>query len=136
MTRRLFSTAVVLLAATAALVACSSSKSGSTGTPPAAPTSTSSLTAGASTSAPVMAGAVITIQDFSFMVPDSVAPGERVTVQNKDDSAHTVTADTGDAFDVKVPGSGTATFTAPAAAGSYKFHCTYHSNMHGTLIVQ
>ena len=28
------------------------------------------------------------------------------------------------------------TFTAPAAPGSYKFHCAYHSNMHGTLVVK
>jgi plastocyanin len=30
----------------------------------------------------------------------------------------------------------TATFTAPSAAGDYKFHCTIHANMTGTLTVQ
>ena len=29
----------------------------------------------------------------------------------------------------------TATFTAPAKAGTYKFHCNIHSQMHGTLTV-
>jgi plastocyanin len=47
-----------------------------------------------------------------------------------------VTADTGDMFDVNVPASATATFTAPAKAGSYAFHCTYHAEMHGMLTVR
>lgn len=135
MNRRLTSTGMVLIAAALALPACSSSKSGGTSTPPASSMSTSSPATSASlTTAP--AAAVISIQNFGFTVPDSVAPGEKITVQNKDDTAHTVTADTGNAFDVKVPGSGTVTFTAPGTAGSYKFHCTYHSNMHATLIVK
>jgi plastocyanin len=29
-----------------------------------------------------------------------------------------------------------ATFTAPNKPGNYKFHCTFHSNMHGTLVVK
>ena len=137
MKSRRISTAVVMTAAMAALLACSSSKSGGTSTPPASPmSSASSPTTGASTSAPVATDVVITIQDFSFAVPDSVAPGAKITVQNEDDTAHTVTADTGNAFDVKAPGSGTVTFTAPAAPDTYKFHCAYHSNMHGTLVVK
>ena len=137
MKSRRISTAVVIMAAMAALLAFSSSKSGGTSTPPASPmSSASSPTTGASTSAPVATDVVITIADFSFAVPDSVAPGAKITVQNKDDTAHTVTADAGNAFDVKVPGSGTGTFTAPSAPGSYKFHCTYHSNMHGVLVVK
>lgn len=135
MNRRLTRIAVVLIAAAVALPACSSSKSGGTSTPPASSVTTSSPTPSAS-STTTPAAAVISIQGFVFTVPDSVAPGEKITVQNKDDTAHTVTADTGNAFDVKVPGSATVTFTAPVTAGSYKFHCTYHSNMHATLIVK
>lgn len=56
-------------------------------------------------------------------------------VTNKDSVAHTVTADSGQAFDVTVQPGQTATFTAPATAGSYKFHCTFHSTMHGMLTV-
>ncbi|WP_259376023.1 cupredoxin domain-containing protein [Rhodococcus koreensis] len=29
----------------------------------------------------------------------------------------------------------TATLTVPPAPGTYPFHCTYHSNMHGDLTV-
>ncbi len=79
--------------------------------------------------------AVITIHGFAYTVPATVSAGARVTVHNRDDVAHTITADTGHAFDVTVPASGTATFTAPTTAGRYPFHCTYHANMHATLTV-
>jgi plastocyanin len=82
------------------------------------------------------AGAAITIRNYGFMVPADVSPGERVTVHNDDAVAHTVTADAGSVFGVTVPASGTATLTAPAKAGSYPFHCTYHAEMHATLVVR
>jgi plastocyanin len=81
------------------------------------------------------AAAVITIKSFAYTVPAHVSPGERITVRNQDSTAHTVTADAGHAFNVTVPPSATATFTAPAKAGTYPFHCTYHANMHGKLTV-
>jgi plastocyanin len=86
----------------------------------------------------VAAGApAITIKDFEYGPPMTVAPGAVVTVTNMDSAGHTVTADQGQAFDVDVQGSGgTATFTAPSAPGSYPYHCTYHPNMRGTLIVK
>ena len=86
-------------------------------------------------SAPPSSADSITIAGFAFSVPSAVAPGATITVANKDSVAHTVTADSGGAFDVTVPAGGTATFKAPAAAGSYAFHCTIHPSMHGTLVV-
>jgi plastocyanin len=53
-----------------------------------------------------------------------------------DGEAHTVTADSAKAFDVKVGAGSVTTFTAPTTPGSYPFHCTYHGNMHGVLIVR
>lgn len=79
--------------------------------------------------------ASITIKDFAYKGPGSVAPGTKITVMNADSEAHTVTADSGGGFDVTVPPGKSAVITAPSAAGSYKFHCTFHSNMHGTLTV-
>ena len=93
---------------------------------------------GTATTGAVAAGApVITIKDFEYGAPLTVAPGAVVTVTNMDSAGHTVTADQGQAFDVDVKGSGgTATFTAPTAPGSYPYHCTFHPNMHGTLTVK
>ena len=64
-----------------------------------------------------------------------MSPGARITVTNKDSEAHTVTADAGGAFDVVVPPGASKTFQAPGKAGAYRYHCTYHANMHGTLTV-
>lgn len=79
---------------------------------------------------------VITIADYEYSGPDSVAPGAEVTVENEDDVAHTVTVDEGSDFDVNVDGGSSATFTAPDASGDYPFHCTYHGNMTATLVVK
>ncbi|MGN6608989.1 MAG: cupredoxin domain-containing protein [Jatrophihabitans sp.] len=79
---------------------------------------------------------MITIKDFAYGVPASVRPGSVVRVTNSDQVAHTVTADQGSAFDAAVDPGGSATFKAPNKPGRYKFHCTYHSNMHGTLVVR
>ena len=53
-----------------------------------------------------------------------------------DGASHTVTSDQGGVFDVKADGGGgTVTLTAPTKPGTYPFHCTYHANMHGVLVV-
>jgi plastocyanin len=125
MTPRIFA----LLASLFVLAACSS---GTTSTPaPAAPSSPSQTAAPAAA-----AGPTISIADFKFTSPVSVAPGATVTVTNSDGAEHTVTADSGNAFNVEVGDKGTATFTAPSQPGTYAYHCTYHPMMHGQLIVQ
>ncbi|PVZ59614.1 cupredoxin domain-containing protein [Arthrobacter sp. H-02-3] len=99
-----------------------------------APASGSS--SGASPTAATAAG-TITIKDFAFGDPLTVAPGATVAITNMDTAAHTVTADEGAAFDTEVKGGGgTATFTAPTKPGSYPYHCTFHPGMHGVLIVK
>ena len=120
--------AAVLLTAALLVGGC-----GSGGGSPATSSAPGTATAGA-----VAAGApAITIKDFEYGAPLTVAPGAVVTVTNMDSAGHTVTADQGQAFDVDVQGSGgSATFTAPSAPGSYPFYCTYHPNMRGTLTVK
>ena len=76
----------------------------------------------------------ITVKDFQFTTK-SVKAGAKVTVHNDGPSTHSVTADAG-GFDVTIDSGKDATFTAPSKAGTYKFHCTFHSQMHGTLTVQ
>ena len=86
-----------------------------------------------SQNSPAAANAQITIQNKTFS-PSPVKAESTVSVQNMDGFTHTVTADNG-AFDVTVNGGSTATFKAPATAGTYQFHCNIHSSMHGTLTV-
>jgi plastocyanin len=93
---------------------------------------TSKSTAGTTTGA----AATVTIKSFAFSGPSSVSPGSKVTVTNEDSEAHTLTADGAGGFDVKIDPGASATFTAPSKPGSYPYHCTYHSNMHGTLTVR
>ena len=106
------------------LAACgSSSKDSSSGTP--------------TTAAPASSGAAsdtITIQDLKFN-SITVKPGATVTVKNEDTTTHTNTADNGEWDTGNIDAGSSATFTAPTKAGDYKFHCTIHSFMTGTLTV-
>jgi plastocyanin len=78
---------------------------------------------------------MIHIDNFSYTVPASVAPGQKVSVMNMDGEAHTVTSDSG-AFDQLAAAGSITTFSAPSKPGSYPFHCSFHANMHGVLVVK
>ena len=82
-----------------------------------------------------MSGEVIRIKDFAYSAL-TVSPGATVTVHNMDQEAHTVTSDMSGLFNVNVPPGQMVTFTAPTTPGRYAYHCTYHGNMHGVLIVK
>jgi plastocyanin len=117
------------------LASCSSS---SKSTAPTASTSSSSAAASSAGSAPAASASGIVISGFAYSGTMTVKPGEKVTVMNQDSVAHTVTDKQTHLFDTgNIAGNGgTGTFTAPSKPGSYPFGCTYHPNMHGTLIVQ
>lgn len=110
--------------------ASSPSASPSSGSPSAAPSPAAN-----STASPEAAAVVIMIKDYEYQVPSTVGPGDKVMVTNQDTVAHTVTADQGSAFDVSVAAGKTAVLTAPDRAGSFAFHCKYHSNMEAKLTV-
>lgn len=101
---------------------------------PSSPATSSS--AASMSSQPTAQAAIITIDKFDYSVPVSVSPGAMITVENKDGEKHTVTADSAGAFDVEVDGDGSTSFKAPTAPGSYPFHCIFHSNMTGVLVVK
>ncbi len=133
-------------AAVLALSACGSpgtSGSGTTAEPtlieqfPSAPAATTEPAPSASgtRSSPAAAPANILIKGFKYQGADTVSPGTEITVTNEDIEAHTITADTGDAFDVNVQ-VGTGSFTAPTEPGTYPYHCNFHGNMKGTLTVK
>jgi plastocyanin len=100
---------------------------------PTAPASSAPVSSAPAGTHPAAANS-ITIQNFSFTAL-TVKPGATITVTNKDPVDHTVTADSGDAFNVRVTAGATATFTAPTKAGTYAYHCTIHPGMHGSLVV-
>lgn len=77
---------------------------------------------------------MVVINNFAYQVPASVPAGAKITVRNDDATTHTI-SDKGNAFDVTVPGSGSATFTAPSKPGHYMLYCKYHGNMSGMLVV-
>ena len=66
--------------------------------------------------------------------PLTVPAGTTVTFGNNDGTTHTATADNG-AWNVSLtPGqTNTTTLTTP---GTYTYHCTIHSFMKGTIVVQ
>jgi plastocyanin len=78
----------------------------------------------------------VAIQNFAFS-PDSVTVnvGDSVTWTNNDAEAHTATADDGswDTGSLAQGASGSVTFDT---AGEFAYHCEFHSNMTGTVIVQ
>lgn len=78
----------------------------------------------------------VEIKDFAFN-PNSltVKVGDTVTWTNKDVPGHSATADD-NSFDTGVLGtneSGAATFDK---AGTYTYHCTPHSYMKATVVVE
>jgi plastocyanin len=121
------------IAAAAAVVSLSGC--GASGTAPA-PQAAGTATHMSSSPSAATHAVMITISNFMYSVPASVAPGAKVTVKNQDGQNHTVTSTMHGAFDVKVTADGgTATFTAPSTPGRYTFGCTFHANMMGTLVV-
>ena len=107
------------------------------GTQPSPQSAAPLTSAPSSPSASQAAGSEIVISNMSYTVPPSVSPGQQLTIVNNDSANHTVTADENNLFDIRVSGGGgSAPFTAPTTPGSYPFHCKYHANMHGVLIVK
>jgi plastocyanin len=80
-------------------------------------------------------GGDVSIVDFAFQPSFvSVAAGSEVQWQNTGTAPHTVTAASG-AFDSGVIGSGGGYSETFADPGVYRYHCTIHPNMMGTVMV-
>ncbi|MHA7181353.1 cupredoxin domain-containing protein [Arthrobacter sp. MDB2-24] len=130
---------LMFAAAITGTTACGSdtepSTAGATSAATAPASAAATAGAGTSTEAAPAEEATITIADFEYVMPATIAPGATVTVINEDDAPHTVTAKDEGGFDVDVSGGETVTFTAPDEAGEYAVICTYHPAMSGTLVV-
>ena len=96
------------------------------------PDSTLSDTSAATTA---VATAAITIQDFAFGDPITVAAGQDVVVINSDGVAHTWTSIDA-VFDSRSIAGGGGSFTFSFDdAGEYAFFCTIHPTMTGSITV-
>ena len=76
------------------------------------------------------------IQGMAFS-PLTLTVTKNTTIKwtNKDDMSHTVTSDTGLFSSGTLTLNGTFSFQF-TAAGTYHYHCSFHSGMTGTIIVQ
>jgi len=78
----------------------------------------------------------ITIADFAYGEPLTVAPEALIRVVNEDSARHDVDAKDGTSFNTDLLEQGEElTFNAPAEEGTYDFTCSVHPQMSGQLIV-
>jgi plastocyanin len=134
---RHLTTSVAAAVTVAALVAgCGSSENsqsaqGASKQSPSSPAKSSR----SSQSAPSGGTRPVAIDNFKFTPASlTVSQGARITVTNRDSTAHTMTADNGsfDTGDIDPSSSATITLSKP---GTIKYHCSIHPFMHGTLVV-
>jgi plastocyanin len=156
---RILRLAVAGAAVAAFVAACSSDSDSGTAAGTSAPAATSAAatsapatsapaTSAAATSAPATSAGgapaagsgTITVRDFKYGEPLTVAPGATITVVNEDTAGHDVVSDDEGRFKTPVLGKGErATFAAPMEPGTYKFSCSVHPGSMtgiGTLVVQ
>jgi plastocyanin len=79
----------------------------------------------------------VKIENFTFSpIAITVKKGTTVTWTNKDSTAHTVTADKGEQGPASgsLQQGGTYAFTYNTV-GTFAYHCNFHANMTGTVIV-
>jgi len=121
----------VLFALSLMLVGCSGSDDAATETG-----SDSGSESGGDTGGGGDAAGTITIADFAYGEPLTVAPEALIRVVNEDSARHDVDAKDGTSFDTDLLGQGEElTFNAPAEEGTYDFTCSAHPQMSGQLVV-
>jgi plastocyanin len=121
---------IASLVAVAALAGAVAGCGGSDATPPA-------TQSGGSAQPAALSGDSLTISNFKF-TPASVAVsrGARITVANHDTTAHTATADDGHSFDTGNIDPGSSATLTLSKTGTYKYHCSIHPFMHGSIVVR
>jgi plastocyanin len=82
------------------------------------------------------ATSAVNIQNSAFApTTTTIKVGDRVTWTNRDAFSHTSTSDTG-AWDTGVITAGASGSFTFASAGTFAYHCSIHSFMKGTVVVQ
>jgi plastocyanin len=118
-----------------ALLAAACSSGSATTAPTAAPPTQAPATTAPSSGGGGAAGSAVTIKDFSFDPATLTAKvGQEITWTNQGNASHTVTFDSG-GVDSGTLASGKTFKHTFAAAGSFTYHCNFHSSMTGTITV-
>ena len=82
------------------------------------------------------ATSAVNIQGSAFNPPTTtVRVGDAVTWTNRDAFSHTSTSDTA-AWDTGVIAAGTSRSVTFTSAGTFAYHCSIHTFMKGTIVVQ
>ena len=66
----------------------------------------------------------------------NVAVGDTVTWTNQDQVPHTATSDQRDVFQSGPIAPGASFSQTFTTAGEFAYHCEFHPNMHGTIVVK
>lgn len=77
----------------------------------------------------------VDISGISFPTTTTIKVGTTVVWNNNDAMAHTVTSDDGSSFSSGNLASGASYSFQAKTAGSFPYHCNYHTGMRGTLVV-
>ena len=77
----------------------------------------------------------INITGMSFPATTTVKKGTKVSWNNADGTAHTVTSDDNSSFSSGNLASGATYVYQANAVGTFPYHCNYHAMMTGTLVV-
>jgi plastocyanin len=132
-----FALPLLIVVALAVLAGCGSTTAGSGDT--AAPTATSAPVATVAPTNTTTTGSsdnVVNVSNFQFS-PSTLTVKAGTTVTFKGVSGdHTVTSDAGSSmtFDQSISAGSSITITF-ANPGTYKYHCSIHASMHGTIVV-
>jgi plastocyanin len=86
------------------------------------------------TSGDASGSVTITIENFAFSQPETLAAGGTVTVTNNDSATHTWTSDD-DLFNSSGIDPGDSFEFTFDEAGTYTFFCSIHPNMTGSITV-
>jgi plastocyanin len=79
----------------------------------------------------------VSIRNFTFEPGTiTVKTGARITVSNRDSTAHTATSDDGSSFDTGSIEPGSSSTITLNRTGRVTYHCSIHPFMHGTIIAQ
>ncbi len=130
MTPRQILPALTAIAASAALLAGCGGSDSNAGSQPKSTSARADPASGAS-------GSSVKISGFKFAPTSLTAKrGAEVTVTNDDSTAHTATADNGNAFDTGTLDPGSSKPISVGKPGSYAYHCSIHPFMKGTIVVR